>query len=225
MAAEPFTQLKRLATQKLVKGETAISTAIVVDDRSPLYRRLGQPVAERMVARSLAGMLLAPQHSPANPSFLTVVRNLDQGGFAFTALATTSTSAAGEGEAAGSVPRGAASGVVSAEQALARIKDLTDQVLNGATMSTVAQGERDGAAPYLNFIVPISRRSPEFAKLRELISTWLPEERSIYLYSVVAGDGSVVGDTQVGMLYGITDEQLPQQAVPARASNAQGSEH
>lgn len=222
---EPFTQLTKLATQKLVKGDTAINTTIVVDDRSPLYRILGEPIADHLVARSLSGMLLAPLHNPANPSFVTVVRSLNEAGFAFAALATDSAGIV-TAEPGGS-PAGArqskGSGSVSPELALARTEELTKRLLTGARATTVeVPPDSKQQALYVNFVVPIASRSPEFSKFRGLISNSLADEYGIYLYGVVDGEGvdlseSVLtskGDryTQVGVLYGVGDVESLQRA-------------
>lgn len=224
---EPFTQLTKLATQRVGKGDTAINTTIVVDDRSPLYRILGEPIADHLVARSLSGMLLAPLHNPANPSFVTVVRSLNEAGFAFAALATDSagivTAEGGSGSGAGTGRRSKGSGSVSPELALSRTEELTKRLLTGASASTVEQTpDSNQQALYVNFVVPIAARSPEFSKFRGLISNSLADDYGIYLYGVVDGEGvdlsestlTSKGDryTQVGVLYGIGDVERLQRA-------------
>jgi hypothetical protein len=222
---EPYRQLKRLATQKLAKGEPAVSTIIVSDPHAPLYRALGEPNADRLLARGLSGMLLAPLHDPTNPSFATVTRSLNEAGFPFAALAADSAGLVAarstDGKSSQRPPTGR--GSVATELTLARAEDLTREVLSGADTTTVGQ-RLDSKQPslYVNFIVPLSARSPGFSQFRGAISNWLAEEYEIYLYSVVEGEGidlsesrpNAKGDrySQVGVLYGMRDVE----ALPAR---------
>jgi hypothetical protein len=234
-SGEPFTQLRKLATQKLVrgetaKGETAISTTIVVDDRSPLYRILGEPSADQLVARSLSGMLLAPLHNPANPSFVTVVRNLNEAGYAFAALSTDSAGIVTKDSpvSTSNARRSTGSGSVSPEIALSRTEEVTRRLLTGASATTVEQSpDSMQSSLYLNFVVPISARSPEFSKYRGLISNWLADEYAIYLYGVVDGEGVDLSESmptskgdrysQVGVLYGISEVELSQRSAAPHA--------
>jgi hypothetical protein len=221
---EPFTELNKLATEKLNdRGDTAICTTIVVDDRSPLYRIHGEPMADQLVAHSLSGMLLAPLHSPSNPSFVTVLRNLSDAGYAFAALSTDS---AGIVTADATSARRTGSGSVSHEQALARTEETGRRLLTGSTASTLEKlPDKGQPGLYVNFIVPISARTPEFAKYRGLISNWLADEYTIYLYGVVDGEGVDLSDTthsatgdrysQVGVLYGVTEADVSKRALAA----------
>jgi hypothetical protein len=226
---EPFTQLKKLATDKQGSAETAIATTIMVDDRSPMYRILGEPDADRLVARSLSGMLLAPLHNPANPSFVTVVRALNEAGQPFAALAVdsagivTSTPSGRVG-----ANRTSGSGSVSTELAQARTEEVAKRLLTGSSSTTMQQGPTSTQpALYLNFIVPISAKSAEALEYRGLISNWLADEYAIYLYGVVDGEGvdlseknpASQGDrySQVGVLYGIGDAAPQPQLATAQA--------
>lgn len=211
----PYPVLEKLATHKeSATAEPAVSTTILVDDQSPLYKIYGEPIADRMVARSLAGMLLAPLHNPSNPSFVAVTRSISQAGFVFAALAADSKGIVTSGASAGAAGRPAVgSGSVAPEQALARTQAITDELLkNPATVTYDVRPTADEPSLYLNFVVPISANSPEFATFRGRISHFLAEH-SIYLYSVTDGDGidlserepSAKGEryTQVGILYGV----------------------
>ncbi|HEX9057764.1 MAG TPA: hypothetical protein VF818_09550 [Ktedonobacterales bacterium] len=230
--ADPFAQLKKLATEKRTdKGTTAIGATILVDARSPLYRIMGEPIADQLVARSLSGMLLAPLHSPANPSFVTIIRNLNEAGYAFAALSTDSVGIVSGSASTESTPasrRSSGSGSVSPEQAVARTEEITRRLLTGASATTIEKTPASSeAALYLSFVVPISARSPEFAKYRGLMSNWLADEYAIYLYSVADGEGIDVSESmptskgdrysQVGVLYGVTDADLPQRALASPA--------
>ena len=230
----PFAQLRQLAADPLKQDSaSAIRATIVVDDRSPLYRAHGEPVADQVVARSLSGMLLAPIHSPANPAFVTVLGNLNDAGYTFAALSTDSTAMV-TGDTNGA-RRSNSMGSVSSEQAVDRIADTSRRLLTGATATTVEKTPKSGqAALYLNFIVPISARTADFSKFRTLISNCLVATYSQYdtytnyLYGVVEGEGVDLSETshtskgdryaQVGILYGITDADLPQHAVGAPAN-------
>jgi hypothetical protein len=212
--ANPYPVLEQLATHKeSATVEPAVSTTILVDDQSPLYKIYGEPLADRMVARSLAGMLLAPLHNPSNPSFVAVTRSLNQSEFAFSALAADSRGVVTSGSSGGSASRRAGSGSVAPEQALARAQMITEELLrNPSTVTFDVRPAADEPSLYLNFVVPISANGPEFVTFRGQISHFLAEH-SIYLYSVTDGDGidlsehepSAKGDryTQVGILYGV----------------------
>jgi hypothetical protein len=230
--ADPFTQLSKLATERDARGQTAIATTIMVDDRSPMYRILGEPEADKLVARGLSGMLLAPLHNTANPSFVNVVRALNEAGQAFSALAIDSAGIVTTGATAGD-NRVSGSGSVSTELAQERTQQLATRLLTGASSTTVQQGPTaTQPALYLNFIVPISARSPEAAEYRGHISNWLADHYSLYVYGVVDGEGIAIsnnttgapGDryTQVGVLYGIgaTAPQLQGATAPASAQVA-----
>jgi hypothetical protein len=237
-SGDPLGQLRKLATQKVADRDgTAIGAAILVDDQSPLYRIFGEPMADQLVARSLSGMLLAPLHSPTNPSFVTVQRNLNEAGYTFAALSIDSAGivAADAPGGASGARRSTGSGSISPEEALNRTKVVAGRLLTGSTATTVEKtpGEKQSGL-YLNFIVPISARTPEFAKYRGLISNWLAEQ-SLYLYGVVEGEGIDVSEimpnskgdryAQVGILYGLADADLPQRAiaVPSHTSEADHS--
>jgi hypothetical protein len=210
----PFPVLEKLATHKESSSvEPAISTTILVDDQSPLYKIYGEPIADRVVARSLAGMLLAPLHSPSNPSFVAVTRGISQAGFTFAALAADSKGIVTGSASSGSARGRAGSGSVAPEQALTRTETITDELLkNPSTVTYETRPTADEPSLYLNFVVPISANSAEFASFRGQISHFLAEH-SIYLYSVTDGDGidlserepSAKGDryAQVGLLYGV----------------------
>jgi hypothetical protein len=213
--ASPYPVLEKLATHKeSATVEPAISTTILVDDQSPLYKIYGEPIADHMVARSLSGMLLAPLHNPSNPSFVAVTRSINQAGFVFSALAADSKGIVTSSASGGAAGRPAAgSGSVAPEQALARAQVITEELLkNPSTVTYDARPTADEPSLYLNFVVPISASSPEFVTFRGQISHFLAEH-SIYLYSVTDGDGidlserepSAKGDryTQVGLLYGV----------------------
>lgn len=213
--ASPYPVLERLATHKeSATVEPAVSTTILVDDQSPLYKIYGEPIADHMVARSLSGMLLAPLHNPSNPSFVAVTRGINQAGFAFAALAADSKGIVTSSASGGAASRPAVgSGSVAPDQALARAQVITEELLkNPSTVTYDARPTADEPSLYLNFVVPISASSPEFVTFRGQISHFLAEH-SIYLYSVTDGDGidlserepSARGDryTQVGLLYGV----------------------
>jgi hypothetical protein len=228
---EPYRQLRRLATQKLSRGESAVSTTILVDRRSPLYRAVGEADADKVIAQSLSGMLLAPLHNPTNPSFVTVARGLNEGGFAFAAIAADSA-----GLVAGS-PRGGRSsrrgsgggGAASVQSVQARAEELAKKLLTGTSGATVDQ-KPDTTHPsvYVNFVVPLSARSPEFAQFKGMISNWLADEHEVYQYGVVEGDGVDLAQSrpesggdrfvQVGILYGIAGVEPQQQISSPRAS-------
>ena len=209
----PFPVLEKLAKHNESSTvDAAVSTTILVDDQSPLYKIYGEPIADAIVARSLSGMLLAPLHNPSNPSFVAVTRSLSQAGFAFCALAADSKGiVTGTSSASPRSPVG--SGSVSPQQALDRTQVITDELLkNPSTVTYDTRPTADEPSLYLNFVIPISASSPEFVDFRGRISHFLAEH-SIYLYSVTDGDGvdlsarepSAKGDryTQVGMLYGV----------------------
>jgi hypothetical protein len=211
----PFPVLEKFATPKANVSDATITTTIVVDDRSPLYRHHGEPIADRLVARSLSGMLLAPQHNPGNPSFLSVMRGMAEEGYRIAALSVDSDGVmtTSSGGASGS-SRG--SGSVSPEMALDRTKETADRLLTGATATTVEAGPTDlVAGRYISFIVPINARSQDFATYRGLISKWLADEKQLYLYGVIDGEGVDLTDStttapsdryaQVGVLYALAD--------------------
>lgn len=230
---DPFTQLSQLAAAPASQQDSAtIRGAIVVDDRSPLYRAHGEPEADQVVARSLSGMLLAPLHSSANPSFVTVMRSLSEAGYTFAAL-SADPAAIVTSDASGA-RRGASLGSVSAEQASDRVQYTAGLLLSGSTATTVeTKPEKNQPALYLNFIVPISARTADFSKFRTLISNWLvarfaqTDTYTPYLYGVVEGQGVDLSESshtskgdryaQVGILYGLTDAGLPRHALGAPA--------
>jgi hypothetical protein len=225
---EPFRQLKRLATQKMAHGEPAVATTILVDRRSPLYRAVGEADGDKLLARSLSGMLLAPLHNPTNPSFVTVVRGLNEEGYAFTALAADSA-----GLVAGRGAGGRRStGGVAAQQAFARAQDLATDLFTGADTGTMDQRpDKSRPSIYVNFVVPIPARSSDFTQFKGAISNWLADEHEVYVYSVVEGDGVALAQTkpdsvgdrycQVGILYGIPDVQPPSQVSGSGTSVSQ----
>jgi hypothetical protein len=212
--SDPFGVLGKLFVLKQGANDTTITTTIIVDDRSPLYIHHGEPLADRLVARTLSGMLLAPQHSTGNPSFLTVMRGLTDDGKPFAALAIDSDGVATTSQdtaRAGSQSRG--SGSVAPETALDATTDLANKLLTGATATTIAEtlNKPYAAGPYISFIVPITAKRPEFASYRGLISRWLADEKDLYLYGVVQGQGVETPESatksnrhvQVGVLYAV----------------------
>jgi hypothetical protein len=226
--ADPFTQLSKLATERDARGQTSIATTIMVDDRSPMYRILGEPEADKLVARSLSGMLLAPLHNTANPSFVNVVRALNDAGQAFSALAIDSAGIVTT-DVVASDNRTAGSGSVSTELAQERTQQLATRLLTGSSSTTMQQGPAaTQPALYLNFIVPISARSSQAAEYRGHISNWLADHYSLYVYGVVDGEGIAItnnttgapGDryTQVGVLYGLGATTPQLQGATAQAS-------
>jgi hypothetical protein len=184
-------------------------------------------------------MLLAPLHSPANPSFVAVLRSLNDAGYTFAALSTDPAPIV-TADAAGA-QRGTSLGSVSAEQAFERTQDTASRILTGANATTVEKKPaKNQAALYFSYIVPISARTMDFSKFRNQVSNWLIARYSTfdtytpYLYGVVEGQGvdlsesghTVKGDryAQVGILYGLTDADLPRHAIgaPAHAADASG---
>jgi hypothetical protein len=136
--SDPRVQISKLFGQRQGQGERMITTTIMVDDRSPLYARYGEPLADKLVARSLSGMLLAPQHNPGNPSFLSVMRGLsDEHVFAALAVDTagidTSTTRR-EGKRATTE-----SGSVSSEVAAYRTEEVAGYLLSGSPVTTVPE--------------------------------------------------------------------------------------
>ncbi|HEV2235398.1 MAG TPA: hypothetical protein VGR57_01945, partial [Ktedonobacterales bacterium] len=213
--SDPRDQINRLFGQR--PGDHPITTTIMVDDRSPLYTRWGEPVADRLVARTLSGMLLAPQHNPGNPSFLSVMRGLTEEDHTFAALAvdtagidtTGGTSeVATSGGVAAHQPKD--SGSVSSEVAAERTERSAGNLLSGSPATTVdILPDKDHDGVYVNFIVPISARTQDFITYRGRISKWLADEQDLYLYGVVEGSGVALPDStaqhdryaQVGVLY------------------------
>lgn len=219
--ANPYPVLQQLATHKeSATAEPAISTTILVDDQSPLYQIYGEPIADRMVARSLSGMLLAPLHNPANPSFVAVTRSISQAEFAFAAIAADSRGiVTSEGSDGAASHPAAGTGSVAPEQALARAQVITEELLkNPSTVTYAVRPSADEPSLYVNYVVPISASGPEFATFRGQISHFLAKH-SIYLYGVTDGDGidlsehepSTKGDRylQVGILYGVKAPARP----------------
>jgi hypothetical protein len=188
----------------------------MVDDRSPLYTRYGEPLADRLVARSLSGMLLAPEHHPGNPSFLSVVRGLSEADKPFAALAVDTAgidTTGGTSEVVNGTtdvarqPRD--SGSVSSDVAAERTEEFAGNLLTHSKATTVDEmPNKSDPGVYVNFIVPISTRTQDFVTYRGLISKWLADQE-LYLYGVVEGSGITIPDStttydryaQVGVLY------------------------
>jgi hypothetical protein len=208
--SDPRGAISRLFGQRLGQSDHMITTTIMVDDRSPLYTRWGEPVADRLVARTLAGMLLAPQHNPGNPSFLSVIRGLTEESHTFAALAVDTVGidiAGSEGDSARQPKDG---GSVSSIVAAERTEEFSANLLSGSPATTVGVlPDKNDAGVYVNFIVPISARTQDFLTYRGLISKWLADKHDLYLYGVVEGSGVSLPDStarydryaQVGVLY------------------------
>jgi hypothetical protein len=137
--SDPRGQIAQIFGQQKGQKERIITTTIMVDDRSPLYTRYGEPLADRLVARTLSGMLLAPRHSTGNPSFLSVMHGLSDVGHAFAALAVdtagidTSTTRV-DGKRATTE-----SGSVSSEVAAERTEEVAGNLLTGSPATTVPE--------------------------------------------------------------------------------------
>lgn len=219
---EAYTQLKQLASTKMAHGDTAVHTSVLVDHRSPLYRALGEPSADKVVAQSLSGMVLGPLHDPTNPSFVTVVRNINESGFAFAAISADAAGLVGQrAQTRANAPRAAGTtstnpGGVAPELALTRTEELVGQLFAGTDSTTVSNQRPEQKQPglFVSFVVPIPAKSPAFAQFKGGISNWLADQHDVYLYNVVEGEGtdlsSVKPNTQgdrycqVGILYGIS---------------------
>lgn len=219
---EAYGQLKQLSSTKLAHGDTAVHTSVLVDHRSPLYRSLGEPNADKVVAESLSGMLLGPLHDPTNPSFVTVVRNINESGFAFAAISADTTglvSQRAQSRAAAARSGGTSSsnpGGVAPELALTRTQEIVGKLFAGTDSATVSDHRPEQKQPglFVSFVVPIPAKSPAFAQFKGSISNWLADKHDVYLYNVVEGDGTDLSDVkpntqgdrycQVGILYGIS---------------------
>src|SRR5262249_20815165 len=150
----------------------------------------------------------------ANPSFVNVVRSLNEAGQAFAALSVDSVGIV-TSQPSGGKPgpnRTSGGGSVSPEMAQGRTEEVAHHLLTGSSATTVQQPPAsDRAALYLSFIVPITARSPEASQFRGIISNWLADAHSIFLYSVVTGEGIDLSEkypmskgdryAQVGVLY------------------------
>jgi hypothetical protein len=226
--SDPHGPISRLFAQRQREGEHTITTTIMVDDRSPLYTHWGEPIADRLVARTLSGMLLAPQHNPGNPSFLSVIRGLTEENQPFAALAvdTVGIDTAGDSREGGRPTK--ESGSVSSAVAAARTEEFGGNLLSGSPVTTVAAlPDKSDPGVYVNFIVPISARTPDFVTYRGLISKWLADKQDLYLYSVVEGSGVVTPDSttsydryaQIGVLYPYNPAGVPELSRPSEGSN------
>jgi hypothetical protein len=221
---DPRAAISRLFAQKLGANDRMITTTIMVDDRSPLYVLYGEPIADRLVARSLSGMLLAPQHNPGNPSFLSVMRGLSEENRAFAALAVDTVGIDNTGGQSGGNKQSKDGGSVSSIVAAERTEEFTSTLLTRAPATTVTEPpQKSDPGLYVSFIVPIAARSAEFANYRGLISRWLADTQDLYLYSVVEGSGVELPNSttksdryaQIGMLYPYYSAKTAGATVPA----------
>src|SRR5262249_15904310 len=146
-------------------------------------------------------------------------------GFVFAALSTDSAPIVTD-PSRGSITRNL--GSVSPEQAFERTTEVAGRLLTRSNATTVEAKPATGQAGlYLNFVVPISRRTGDNQKFRTIISNWLAAKYPNYLYGIVEGEGvdlsesshSSKGDryAQVGVLYGVTEDALVQKAGAASA--------
>jgi hypothetical protein len=237
---QPYRELMRLSSREQNSDNPPVTTTILVDRRSPLYRSLGDLHHDNALARGLAGMTLAPIHNAANQSFVTIIQNLNRAGYHFAALAVDST-----GLVAAHPHRGAlnwrtntGSGTVLWQDALTRAQDLTKVMIEDGAGSSLAQRLDLSRVPlYANYLLPIPVHSSHYTQFRSRMSSWLAERYHIEALSVVQGGGVDLSDrhpekqgdryAQVCLLYGVPDSEvnrlLPEKAATRDAQHYERS--
>jgi hypothetical protein len=213
---------------------------VLIDRRSPLYRSLGDLHHDNALARGLASMTLAPIHTAANQSFLSIIQNLNAAGYHFAALAVDSTGLVAARPQRGWVGWGTTEGPgdVLWQDALTRTQDLTQAMIEDGVGSSLARQLDLSRAPlYVNYLAPIPVRSHDHTQFRSRISSWLAERYHIEALSVVQGSGVDLSDrhpekqgdryAQVCLLYGVPDSEvnrlLPEKAATRDAKHYEHS--
>ena len=199
-----------------------------------MYRILGEPEADKLVARSLSGMLLAPLHNTANPVVRQRRPRAQRGGAGLL----------GAGDRLGGHRhhrrRRERQPHLRQRQRLDRAGGgahaaIGDAAAHGQQLHHDAAGADQPRSPRSTSTSSCrSRRGAhEAAEYRGHISNWLADHYSIYVYGVVDGEGIAItnnttgapGDryTQVGVLYGIGATAPQLQGAVAQANAQTGA--
>jgi len=236
---QPYRELLRLSSPDQHAGNPPITMTVLIDRRSPLYRTLGDLHHHKALARGLAGMTLAPVHHAANQSFLSMIRSMNAAGYHFAALAVDST-----GLVAARPQRGMLSwwrpeeqGEVSWKDALTKMEDVTQEMVeNGVGSSIMSRPDPRRVPVYVSYMAPLPVRSHDYTQFKSAMSAWLAQNYNIEALSVVQGGGVDLsaskpekrGDryAQVSLLYGIPDSEIAR-LLPEKAptQDAQHDEH